>query len=210
MLYTRKCPNCEKEFKAERPHGSFCSGACRQAYHRLPEKMSKLFEKLKSKQQEHRKILLQINLLIKQIKEHRIKHDEIKNRHDKSYNLLLENFPAFYSRLEDKRDPVTGSYIRAISSPGDYSHKENVKKYEESKRIIREEFGKLEEELDASTSHQNKLEVKLFSLRRTYKKLERTISAYNEQISELKQKFEPEVNTKNSKPLPKKPGSQFK
>ena len=210
MLYTRKCTYCEKEFDAERPHGAYCSGACRQAYHRLPETMSNLFEKLKSKQQEHRKILLQINLLSKQIKEHRIKHDEIKNRHDKSYKMLMENFPAFYSRLEDKRDPVTSSYIWAISSPGDYYHKENVKKYEESKQKIREEFDKLEEELDASISHQNKLEVKLFSLRRTYKKLERTISAYNMQISELKQKFQPEVNTKNSKSLPKKPGSQSK
>jgi len=210
MLYPRKCPYCEKEFDAERPHGAYCSGACRQAYYRLPETMSNLFEKLMSKQQQHRKILLQINLLIKQIKEHRIKHDEIKNTHDQSYKLLTENFPAFYNSLVNKRDPVTGSYIIASSSTEGYLHKDNVKRYEESKQKIREEFDMLEEELDASISQRNSLDVKLFSLRRECKKLERMMASYTYKISELKQKFEPEVNAKNSKTPPKKPGSQSK
>lgn len=210
MIYPKKCAYCEKEFDAQRPHGAYCSSACRQAYHRLPETMSKLFAKLKSKQQEHRKILLQINLLLKQIKEHRIKHDEVKNRHDGSYKMLMENFPAFYNRLENKRDPVTGSMIRATASFKGYSHDENVKKYEESKQRLRKEFDKLEEEFDASTSHKNQLEIRLFGYQRDCKKLDRMIHSLNSQIFELKQKFEPEVNNKNNKSIPQKPGSPSK
>lgn len=207
MSYSRKCIYCEKEFEALRPHGASCSNACRQAYHRLPEKMSSLFAKLKKKQREIRKSSQQINLQKKQLAEHQIEVEKIKHSHSQHYRLLTENYQSFYFRLKGSTDTFSKKHVFVASDFSDYYHKGNVKVFEESKQQVQIVFDKLEEELDEATCQKDKQEVNLFRLRRDYHKLSQSARLLGEQIDELKKKFEPEVNAGKATPkkLPGKP-----
>ena len=208
MPYSRKCIYCKKEFKALRPHGASCSNACRQAYHRLPEKMSSLFASLKENQREMRLSFQKIKLQKKQLAGQQAEVEKIKHQHSQCYLLLTENYRQFYNRLRGSTDPFSKKHVFVTSDFSGYYHEGNVKVFKQSKQQVQLAFDKLEEEVDEAISKKDEQEVALFRLERDYHRLSQSASLLAKQIDELKKKFEPEVNA--GKATPKNPGSKPK